>query len=614
MSIISLRLVRILLCALVMCVLGSRNAAAQLPGDADCDTAVTDDDIDALLPALFDPNPPDCAGIDVNQDTVSGAADITALLQLLRKVYLGPPLTFLGLTSSDGRRTVPLGSLADGTIVYYRNSGFGFQLVAEGAQGLSGSGVATNVFNYNGDDPRRRPDFFIQANRNLGEPSPEVCDEDFGVPGFDPPSFEMTQPVSNALNDLACRFNVTTVPNTACTQDAFGQVTFMSPGSRAQFCLPVGRPVSFQPDDTLVTVQLHDEQGNPGPPGKLLVRVGSGPMPPTFTPIPPTPTRTATFTRTPSLPPTSTPTVTPIPTRPLTSTPTRTRTPGAPTATRTATRTPTLPPGVPSATPSRTPTRTNTRVPVVGTPTPTARISTPTRTRTPTRPEPTNTPTRTPTATHTVPRSPTSTPTFGVARGPVIRFMGMTKADDTLIAPQPLVDPNDPNEIRVYRRPFGSGFSLVVEARPGVSGRPVGKSTLDLGGCPDLQVQVTRDLGENPTAAVCDVMPPDPGGVPGISPLRLDQDFETCARLNDLGCRFVDGLGLSVGRNCNTEQSCVRFDSGDFGCVAPDATAQFCGFVAKTIEFQSGDTLITVRARDLQGNLGPAAQMIVRIE
>lgn len=190
----------------------------------------------------------------------------------------------------------------------------------------------------------------------------------------------------------------------------------------------------------------------------------------------------------------------------------------------------------------------------------------------------------------------------------------MTKADDTLIAPEPLVDPNDPNEIRIYRRPFGSGFSLVVEARPGVSGRPVGKSTFDGGGCPDFQIQVTRNLGENPTTAVCDNLPPDAGGVPGISPPRLDDTFETCERLNDLGCRFADGLGNPVGRNCNNEQGCVRFDSGDFGCVAPDATAQFCGFVSKTIEFPAGDTLMTVRARDNQGNLGPAAQMIVRVD
>jgi hypothetical protein len=155
---------------------------------------------------------------------------------------------------------------------------------------------------------------------------------------------------------------------------------------------------------------------------------------------------------------------------------------------------------------------------------------------------------------------------------------------------------------------------LVVEARPGISGRPVGRSTVDLGGCPDLQIQSTRNLGENPTAAVCDVLPPDPGGVPGISPPRLDDSFDTCARLNDLGCRFVDGAGLTIGRSCSRDQSCVRFDSGEFGCVAPDATAQFCGFVARTIEFPLGDTLVTVRARDNQGNLGPIAQMIVRVE
>lgn len=616
MSSISLRLVRVLSCALALSVLATGTAVAQVPGDVNCDTAVTDDDLEALLPELFVEDSPACAGVDVNVDELVGAADITALILELRRVFLGPELTFLGVTSSDGQRVTPLGTLPDGTVVYYRNSGFGFQLVAEAGQAASGANVATNIFDYNRDDPTRRPDFLIQSNRDLGgEPSVEVCDQDFGVPGFDPPSFEMTQPISDAFNDLACRFSVTTVPNTACTLNDFGQNSFMAASTRAQFCLAIGRPVLFPPSDTVLTVQAHDEAGNPGRPGRLLVRVGTGPVPPTFTPIPPTPTRTATFTRTATSAASATPTNTPVPTRSFTRTSTRTSTPGGPTPTRTrtATRTPTLPPGVPTPTFTRTPTRTATRI--VNTPTPTRRTSTPTRTRTATRPPATFTPTRSLTPTRTVPQTPTSTPTFGVARGPVIRFMGMTKADDTLIDPEPLINPEDPNEIRVYKRPFGSGFSLVIEARPGISGRPVGKSTFDGGGCPDFQIQVTRDLGENPTEAVCDVLPTDPpGGVLGTNPPRLDDSFDTCSRLNDLGCRFVDGLGMAVGRNCNGEQSCVRFESGEFGCVAPDATAQFCGFVARTFEFPAGDTLVSVRARDSQGNLGPIAQMIVRVD
>jgi len=214
-------------------------------------------------------------------------------------------------------------------------------------------------------------------------------------------------------------------------------------------------------------------------------------------------------------------------------------------------------------------------------------------------------------------------PTSSVARGPQIVYLGLIKAQDTLVPPEPPINPNDPNEIPVYRRPFGSGFSIVVEAIPGSSKRAVGPSAYDLSGCPDLQIQATRPLGI-PTDAVCDTQEPNPGGVPAIEVPQLNPDPIACNRFNDLGCRFLNGDNMPKKRTCtdatiqgmtDSTEACVRFDSGNHGCVAAgDNGAQFCGFVDKYIEFLPGDTLVTARVRDTQQNLGPPAQMIVRVD
>jgi hypothetical protein len=183
----------------------------------------------------------------------------------------------------------------------------------------------------------------------------------------------------------------------------------------------------------------------------------------------------------------------------------------------------------------------------------------------------------------------------------------LLRPDDTLIEPVGF-DPS--SGVPIFDRPFGFGFSILIEARPGSSGRPVARSSFNEFGRPDLQIQATRSLG-NGSPAVCDVLPPDPGGVPGINPPSFGDSQVVSDRLNDLGCRFVDGAGNPTGRNCS--EGCVRFESGEFGCVETTATTQFCGLVARTIEFPLGETLITVRVRDTQGNLGRPAQLIVRI-
>src|SRR5690606_8963456 len=156
------------------------------------------------------------------------------------------------------------------------------------------------------------------------------CDE-FGVPGDPALDFApLTQPLADAINDLACRFDVATRPNTACTQNAFGQLGFVSSATRAQFCLPVTSGMVFPAGDTSLAVQARDQAGLLGPVQRMVLRVANGPMPPTFTPLPPTATPTATDTASPTPPASAT----------RTATRTRTATATA-SATRTASATPT---------------------------------------------------------------------------------------------------------------------------------------------------------------------------------------------------------------------------------------------------------------------------------
>jgi hypothetical protein len=192
--------------------------------------------------------------------------------------------------------------------------------------------------------------------------------------------------------------------------------------------------------------------------------------------------------------------------------------------------------------------------------------------------------------------------------GPDIVFFGVLRGDNTPVDPNDVDDSGRP----VYDRPFGSGFRLVVEAKEGASAEPVGQAAFSESGCPDLQVQVSRPLGDG-SPAVCDSVPPNDGGVPGISPPDLSDDPTTCNALNDLGCRFLDGKDRPQGRLCGEGWECVLFPSGEEGCMSPEATTQFCTLIAQSAAFAPGETLVTARVRDVQGNLGSPAQIVIRI-
>jgi hypothetical protein len=623
-----------LVCSIACALAAPRPAGAQVAGDANCDGVRNDADVDALVDRIFGvapPGSPECRQADVNSDSRVSAPDLIAQ-------YAGPRVTFLGLSGADGRSIPPLGTMPDGTLVYFNNAGFGFNVVVEAAASRDGTPIGLRTRNVSPGDPTARPDLQVQVDRRLGEGSNEICD-DLGVPPVDPLDFAIDQDISNALNDLGCRFVVATNSGSACTLNRFGQTSFVSSMSRVQFCFPVSRFTEFQTGQTMLSVQVLDQAGKPGVLKQMMLIVERGPVPATFTPLPPTPTRTpsdtptATATETNTRTPSRTRTVSPTRTQSATRTETTTRT-ATPSASRTGTRTSTPPqpatvtrtPATPSSasptsTPLISPTRTNT---VTRTPTgnPSTRTRTPTLTRTPTRTgtmgrTPTRSRTRTPTRTRTFTSTPTAprsftptrtiTPTPGQDLGPVVLYFGLLQPDDVVVPPD--IDGTVP----VFIRPFGFSFKIVVEAGVGAGGRPVANQTFAGFGRPDLQVQVNRPLG-NGSAAVCDNKQVPLGGVPAINPPNFSEDPALDNQLNDLGCRFIDGQDNTQGRSCAEDQACVRFETGVFGCINGQTRQQFCAAIGTELTFPPGDTTVSVRVRDTFGNLGPPRQLIVRIQ
>ena len=222
----------------------------------------------------------------------------------------------------------------------------------------------------------------------------------------------------------------------------------------------------------------------------------------------------------------------------------------------------------------------------------------------------TSTPERSSTQTPTITRTPTQTPTLGP--GANISFFGLLRADNTLLDPVGSDDEGRP----LYERPVGSGFVVVVEAKEGPShSRPAANTfnydAADPSLLPDLQIESNRDLG-NGSAAVCDNGPEHFGGVPAIDPGHTElTPEEQAAAFSDFGCRFINGTGLPQGRG--PVEACVLFPDAEFGFLNTSSRVQFCATISRNLRFPEGDTILTARARDLLGIVGPARQIVVRV-
>jgi hypothetical protein len=115
------------------------------------------------------------------------------------------------------------------------------------------------------------------SSQNLGVATAAVCDGFFplmgGVPAVEPPDFTPTRAVSDALNDLACRFKTFAETDFPCTQSARGNFVFSNSSSTTQFCTLVDNALTFPVGDTVLTARLRDTEGNAGPPSRIVVRV-----------------------------------------------------------------------------------------------------------------------------------------------------------------------------------------------------------------------------------------------------------------------------------------------------------------------------------------------------
>ncbi len=125
---------------------------------------------------------------------------------------------------------------------------------------------------------------------------------------------------------------------------------------------------------------------------------------------------------------------------------------------------------------------------------------------------------------------------------------------------------------------------------------------------PDLQIVTSRALG-NGSTDVCDIGPlPLPlGGVPAVDPPSFGGSQFASNAINDLSCRF--------GARGSSGEACTRNEFQEDSFVKPTTTLQFCTEIGVGMEiaFPPGDTRLTVRVRDVIGQPGLPASMIVRV-
>lgn len=192
----------------------------------------------------------------------------------------------------------------------------------------------------------------------------------------------------------------------------------------------------------------------------------------------------------------------------------------------------------------------------------------------------------------------------GKTVGPVVTVIGVARADGKTVEPTSV----DKNGVPIYVNYVGSGFILVVEGKPGVSNLEVGRRIVaydpkDPSVRPDLEIQANKPLGDG-SEEICDQRLPKVGGIPAINPPNFAETAKIAATLNDFSCRFQTFI--------ESAESCTLDKYGDYSFVKSDSTTQFCMVVARAWNFPVGDTMVSVRLRDIEGNPGPVSRFILR--
>lgn len=215
--------------------------------------------------------------------------------------------------------------------------------------------------------------------------------------------------------------------------------------------------------------------------------------------------------------------------------------------------------------------------------------------RTPTPPPATPPPIKTRPIGAPVPAKP------GEPIGPIVTFFGAARADGMPVEPTSV----DRNGVPTYTSTAGSGFILVIEAKPGLGNREVGRRLFayvedDPTVRSDLEIISNRPLGDG-SRAVCDRQRPNIGGVPAVVPASFEYNQEISGAINDLACRFETFI--------ESDFSCTMDKNQTYSFVDPTTTTQFCLIVARAYGFPEGTTELSVRVRDIDGNPGPVKKM-----
>jgi hypothetical protein len=200
----------------------------------------------------------------------------------------------------------------------------------------------------------------------------------------------------------------------------------------------------------------------------------------------------------------------------------------------------------------------------------------------------------------------------GCPPGPVITTLGVANAENRAQPPIGTDELGRP----IFNERFGQGFSLIIEARAGSNRFNPGPFPVPYGDgqAPDMQMILSRPLGDG-SPVVCDIAPPDIGGVPATVPFMFSDTAAARDMVHDLGCRFADGSGNFEARQSDDE-ACTRVDRAafGFGFVDRGSRIQFCGSIATSWEFPPGDTIVAARAKDQRlGQFGTTREIVVRV-
>jgi hypothetical protein len=202
----------------------------------------------------------------------------------------------------------------------------------------------------------------------------------------------------------------------------------------------------------------------------------------------------------------------------------------------------------------------------------------------------------------------------GCPVGPTITTFGIANAAGDFEPPIGFDDAGRPIFSQRDNRP-----SLVLEARSGPDSKSPGGSAIPYfsGGVqhdPDVQIILSRPLGDG-DPRVCDIDPPDQGGVPATVPFDFSSDPNVLDHIDDMGCRVDDGKGQALGR-IDQSDACTHSNSAGFGFGFVDAGSgiQYCASISAAWAFPDGDTVVAARVKDkLLGNFGEPREIIVRI-